>query len=121
MVIKAIVLGALAGSSLLLSYPAVAQGRATAPSGAAAAQPLTLAERQSAWNANKAEYRRRVANDGQRSADRWLDQQALAMRGGESAGASKASNAARTGGKGKKDCKKVRWVNRATLDSAEAG
>lgn len=111
---KAIVLGALCGSVLVLSTPANAQGRSATSSGAAATQPPTLAERQSAWNANKAEYRRRVASDGQRSADRWLDQQVLAMRGGETADTSKPSSAASTSGKGKKDCKKVRWVNRAT-------
>ncbi len=44
------------------------------------ARPLTLAERQTAWSRNKAEYRQRVARDGQASADRWLDSVALANR-----------------------------------------
>src|SRR5690606_5958235 len=107
-------------SSLLLANPCVAQGRTSVETGAAAARPLALAERQAAWNANKAEYRRRIANDGQRSADRWLDQQALAMRNGKTGSTANGSspNASRAdapgAAKSKSDCKKIRWVNRAT-------
>src|SRR5690606_23380489 len=79
--INRIVLAALAGSSLFLAYPTLAQRQPTVQPDAASGRPLTLAERQAAWNDHKAEYRRRVAQDGQRSADRWLDQQALAKRG----------------------------------------
>jgi hypothetical protein len=43
--------------------------------------PLNLAERQKAWNSNKAEYQKRLLRDGKSSADRWLDQVALADRG----------------------------------------
>jgi len=43
-------------------------------------QPLTLAERQTAWSQNKVEYRKRLLSDGKVSADRWLDQIALANR-----------------------------------------
>lgn len=48
---------------------------------AASDSTLTLAERQAAWSAHKNEYRRRLLRDGQASADRWLDAQALASRG----------------------------------------
>lgn len=41
---------------------------------------VTLAERQSAWSRNKAEYRRRMLRDGTASADRWLDGIVLANR-----------------------------------------
>lgn len=41
---------------------------------------VTLAERQSAWSRNKAEYRRRMLRDGTASADRWLDSLVLANR-----------------------------------------
>lgn len=116
--IKASVLGVLAASSVLLAFPAAAQGRASAQASAATRAP-TLAERQAAWNANKAEYRRRLAADGQRSADRWLDRQALAMRGNgadaaKAPGTTGAPAPSRAGTRGKKECKKVRWVNRAT-------
>lgn len=47
---------------------------------AANRQPLTLAERQTAWSQNKAEYRKRLMSDGKASADRWLDQIAMANR-----------------------------------------
>ena len=113
--INRIVLAALAGSSLFLAYPTLAQRQPAAQSDAASGRPLTLAERQAAWNDHKAEYRRRVAQDGQRSADRWLDQQALAKRGGE------AQPAAAERAKPKKDCKKIRWVNRATPGFGGAG
>lgn len=118
--IKAAVVGTLAASSLLLAWPALAQGRTSTPSAAAASKPVTLAERQAAWSANKAEYRRRLVSDGQRSADRWLEEQARAKRGGAGAGTTQGSAAPRTtsparpAARGTKDCKKVRWVNRAT-------
>ncbi|MCW4460591.1 hypothetical protein OK349_02650 [Sphingomonas sp. BT-65] len=41
---------------------------------------VTLAERQSAWSRNKAEYRRRMLRNGTASADRWLDSLVLASR-----------------------------------------
>lgn len=44
------------------------------------APPLTLAERQRAWSSNKTEYQKRLLRDGKPSADRWLDQLALAGR-----------------------------------------
>ena len=107
-VIKHIFLAGLTGASLLLAGPALAQRQSPAGSDAAGTGSLTIAERQAAWNDNKAEYRRRVARDGQRSADRWLDQQALAKRGPTT------DAAARPRAKGKTNCKKIRWVNRAT-------
>lgn len=109
---KAIFLRALVGSYLLAAYPAIAQEGGA--SSAVTAQAVTLAERQAAWNANKAEYRRRVAKDGQKSADRWLDQQVIAARGGQNAVTTNKSRSAKGGTKSKRDCKKVRWVNRAT-------
>jgi len=99
---------ALAACTLLLADGALAQRPGQAHAEAAADRSLTLAERQAAWSANKEEYRRRVAKDGQASADRWLDQKALAARPAEPRKKSQARSA------GKKDCKKVRWVNRAT-------
>lgn len=86
-------------SSLFAAGPAVAQ-RAQPDEAQSAA---TLAERQRVWSENKAEYRQRVIRDGQASADRWLDQQA------HNAGSSSPAASKR-----KKDCKKVRWVSRAT-------
>lgn len=86
---------------------------------------LTLAERQAAWRTHKDEYRRRLMRDGQASADRWLDAQALASRGPQAppaatptpaTAATPATEAPRAGKKpkGNRNCKKVRWVNRAT-------
>lgn len=105
--IKHIVLAGIAGPLLCVATSALAQ-QPTSTGSAAAQRPLTLAERQAAWKANEAEYRRRLVNDGQRSADRWLDQQARAKSGSE------PSATARRNARGKPNCKKVRWVNRAT-------
>jgi hypothetical protein len=96
----------LAGSTLLLADASHAQQQRQHQSTATSERPLTVAERQAAWSSHKVEYRRRLARDGQASADRWLDSQARAMRGEP-----RSQPRARTG---KKDCKKVRWVNRAT-------
>jgi len=96
----------LAGSSLFVADAAYTQRPNQAQSAERTGRPLTLAERQAAWSGNKAEYRRRVAQDGQASADRWLDGQARAKRG--------EPRPQRQTRKSKKDCKKVRWVNRAT-------
>lgn len=96
---------ALAGSSLFLAGAASAQQKPV-QSAAAKERPLTLAERQAAWSRNKAEYRRRVVQEGQPAADRWLDQQA---RGTKTESRAKPRTRASM-----KDCKKVRWVNRAT-------
>lgn len=49
--------------------------RATTP-----ASSISMAERQSAWNANKSEYRKRMLRDGPASADRWLDSLVMAGR-----------------------------------------
>ncbi len=106
--IHKLMLAAVAAFSLLLTDAAFAQRQDQGQSEAATARPLTLAERQAAWSANKEEYRRRAARDGQASADRWLDRQALAARPAEPRKKLQARSAA------KKDCKKVRWVNRAT-------
>ncbi|MGJ4727882.1 hypothetical protein [Luteimonas sp. SDU101] len=80
---------------------------------------LTLAERQAAWSAHKGEYRRRLLRDGQASADRWLDDQVLASRAVQPAPAATPgppTEPPRAGKqpKGTKNCKKIRWVNRAT-------
>lgn len=99
----------LAGASLFIAGAAHAQQRDIA----ATARPLTLAERQAAWSSNKDEYRRRVASDGQASADRWLDEQARATHG-QARAAPTQSRPAPARRAGAKDCKKVRWVNRAT-------
>lgn len=45
-----------------------------------ASRKVTLMERQSAWNANKSEYRKRMLRDGPASADRWLDSLVIAGR-----------------------------------------
>ena len=81
--------------------------------------PLTLAERQAAWSTHKAEYRRRLLRDGQASADRWLDAQARTARGASSTDApapmrETTAPLADTRPSATKNCKKVRWVNRAT-------
>lgn len=112
--IKHIVLAGIAGPFLCAATSALAQ-QPTSIGLAAAQRPLTLAERQAAWKANKAEYRRRLVNDGQRSADRWLDQQARAKSGSE------GSATAPPRATGKRNCKKVRWVNRATPGFGGAG
>lgn len=96
----------LTASALFLADAAYAQQQRQAQPTATTGRPLTVAERQAAWSSNKAEYRRRVVRDGQANADRWLDQQAHAMRS-EPRSRSRARAS-------QKDCKKVRWVNRAT-------
>lgn len=95
----------LAGSFLFIADTADAQQRDRTQS-TATARPLTLAERQAAWSSNKAEYQRRVVRDGQSSADRWLDERARASTNQPRPKASTRTK--------KKNCKKVRWVNRAT-------
>ena len=103
-VINRTILTTLALMSLAIAGPAYSQGGSA--SATTSERALTIAERQAAWSQNKTEYRRRVAQDGQASADRWLDGQARAMRG--------EPRPQRQTRKSKKDCKKVRWVNRAT-------
>ena len=81
--------------------------------------PLTLAERQAAWSTHKTEYRRRLLRDGQASADRWLDAQARTARGASSTDApapmrETTAPLAESRPSATKNCKKVRWVNRAT-------
>lgn len=102
----------LAGSFLFCVGPSAAQSRNQSDTAEASARPLTLAERQAAWSKNKEEYQNRLLRDGQASADRWLDEQA---RGHATEQRPKATTP-RTSQKAtsKKDCKKVRWVNRAT-------
>ena len=83
---------------------------------ASAERPLTLAERQAAWSTYRTEYQRRLRQEGQANADRWLDARALAMRGGTSPAVqtqpqTRSQPSARS--RAAKDCKKVRWVNRA--------
>lgn len=112
---KRIILTALTGSSLFVANAAYAQWANPTPGAQhvlsssaqfAAAGSLTLAERQALWSGNKAEYRRRLARDGQASADRWLNEQARPDKPKAQPKTTKRT--------GKKDCKKVRWVNRAT-------
>lgn len=67
---------------------------------------VSMAERQAAWPRNKDEYRRRMLRDGPAAADRWLDEQVRAT--------STRPRPQATTRTGKKNCKKVRWVNRAT-------
>lgn len=93
----------MAVSSLFLADAAHAQQQRQIQSASGAP---SLAERQAAWFANKTEYRRRLVRDGQASADRWLDQKAGATRAKPQ---TRSSAQAR-----KKNCNKVRWVNRAT-------
>lgn len=71
---------------------------------------VSQADRQATWSRNKAEYRRRMLRDGPAAADRWLDQQARASATTRTAPQARTSQS-RTG---KRNCKKVRWVNRAT-------
>lgn len=96
----------LAGSFLLCIGQSAAQAQDRSGAAETRARPLTLAERQSAWSSNKAEYRRRLVRDGQASADRWLEQQARGQTTEQRAGTTPRAS--------KKNCKKVRWVNRAT-------
>ena len=96
----------LAGSFLLFAGQSAAQAQDRTDASETRVRPITLAERQAAWSANKAEYRRRLVRDGQASADRWLDQQAR--------GQTTEQPPRRTTRTSKKNCKKVRWVNRAT-------
>jgi len=89
------------------------------PARSAPDRPLTTAERQAAWSLHKAEYRRRLLRDGQASADRWLDSQARTTRGTPPATTATSTRETagprgRAGPADKKNCKKVRWVNRAT-------
>lgn len=119
-VMKALTVVLVAGTFAYAPCQAEAQQPAReTPAAYASDSPLTLAERQAAWSTHKTEYRRRLLRDGQVSADRWLDAQARTARG-----ASSATGAAPTRGttappsdttpSARKDCKKVRWVNRAT-------
>ena len=124
-VMKALMLALIAGTFACASSVAGAQEFRPGQSTAASDSTLTLAERQAAWSAHKNEYRRRLLRDGQASADRWLDAQALASRRTQAppaatpapaSVATPAADAPRAGKKpkGSKNCKKVRWVNRAT-------
>lgn len=121
---KALMLALIAGTFACASSAAGAQeirpGQSTA-----ASDTLTLAERQAAWRTHKDEYRRRLMRDGKASADGWLDAQALASRSPQTppaatpaaaTAATPATDAPRADKKpkGNKNCKKVRWVNRAT-------
>lgn len=76
----------------------------------AASARVSQADRQAAWSRNKAEYRRRMLRDGPAAADRWLDEQARASA------TTTAAPRARSGQRraGLKNCKKIRYVNRAT-------
>lgn len=96
----------LAGPLLLCAGQSAAQAPSPSDAAETRARPLTLAERQAVWSSNKVEYRRRMLRDGKASADRWLEQQAR--------GQTPEQRARTTPGKSKKNCKKVRWVNRAT-------
>lgn len=69
---------------------------------------VSQADRQAVWSRNKAEYRRRMLRDGPAAADRWLDQQAQAA-----ARTTPRTRTSRTSSR-PKNCKKVRYVNRAT-------
>lgn len=114
----------VAGTFACASSCADAQPRRAASSAPAARsvpdRPLTLAERQAAWSEHKAEYRRRLLRDGRAGADRWLDAQALAARGTpSSAPAAKppqeaAAPRATADAPDTRNCRKIRWVNRAT-------
>lgn len=105
----------LAGSFLLFAGQSPAQAQKRTDASERSARPLTLAERQAAWSANKAEYRRRLVRDGQASADRWLDQQARPQTSEQRPPRQTAEQrSGTTTHTGKKNCKKVRWVNRAT-------
>lgn len=106
MALSKLLMVALTSSTLLLADASHAQQQRSHRSTATSERPLTVAERQAAWSNHKTEYRRRLARDGQASADRWLDQQARTMRGEP-----RSQSRTRTA---RKDCKKVRWVNRAT-------
>lgn len=66
---------------------------------------VTRAERQSALQSNQAEYQRRLSRDGRANADRWLEQRAISNRPSKVKSRTRADL---------KNCKKVRWVNRAT-------
>lgn len=72
--------------------------------------PASLADRQAVWSKNKAEYRRKMLREGPAAADRWLDEQARAS------GTTTAAPVARPNQRraNPKNCKKVRYVNRAT-------
>lgn len=96
----------LAGSLLLCVGQSAAQAQGRSDTAETRERPLTLAERQAAWSNNKAEYRRRLVRDGQASADRWLEQQAR--------GQTPEQQASTTPDTSKENCRKVRWVNRAT-------
>ncbi len=67
---------------------------------------VSQAERQAASSRNKAEYRRRMLRDGPVAANRWLDEQAGAQPVDARPRATTRTS--------KTNCKKVRWVNRAT-------
>ena len=117
---KALMSVLIAGAFACASCQAEAQQptRGTLPT-RAPDSPLTLAERQAAWSTHKAEYRRRLLRDGQASADRWLDAQARTPRGASSTTAATPTRETAVPSVGTKrsdgkDCKKVRWVNRAT-------
>lgn len=117
---KALMSALLAGTFACASFHAEAQQPPRKqPTTPAADRSLTLAERQAAWSTHKAEYRRRLLRDGQASADRWLDAQARAARGTSPATAAvptrkTAALRADVRPSGKKNCKRIRWVNRAT-------
>jgi len=105
-VTKRIVAAALALIALTTSYPAYSQHRGT--SAPTSERTLSIAERQAVWSQNRREYRRRLLQDGQSSADRWLDEQARRARG-----ESRPQERTRSRD-GAENCRNVRWVNRAT-------
>jgi len=90
---------------MVTDRPVQATSRTSAPS-----RTVPQADRQAAWSRNKAEYRRRMLRDGPAAADRWLDQQARASVTTRAAPATPTPQARAN----RKNCKKVRWVNRAT-------
>lgn len=71
---------------------------------------VSQADRQAAWSRNKAEYRRRMLRDGPAAADRWLDQQVRASSRTSTAPPKRADQPRAS----KRNCKRVRYVNRAT-------
>lgn len=86
--------------------PQETRSKATAKTGA-----VSLADRQAAWSRNKTEYRRIMLKKGPAAADRWLDEQVRAS-GTTTTAAPVANSSQRRTRKG--NCKKVRYVNRAT-------
>ena len=117
---KALTMVLVAGTFAYAPCQAEAQQPAReTPAAYASDSPLTLAERQAAWSTHKAEYRRRLLRDGQVSADRWLDAQARTARGASSTDAPAPMREttpplAESRPSATKNCKKIRWVNRAT-------